>query len=106
MELTITNGVLSCPMCGADTTHVDVAYIDGRTKEDGDHIGVIVNNGGSVNFAVAGLPEELQGDRRYAMSVGGFCEQHDGRFSIVFRQHKGATLVDVVVDHDAVDYEF
>lgn len=89
------DGILACPQCGAETTHVDDAYLDGRPRDDGDHEPVHVDRKGRVSTGQP-FPTEFEGGRRHAFTLVGWCEQCGGRFGIVWRQHKGATIVSVL----------
>lgn len=89
----LRQGALLCPLCGSDHTHIDVALVSGRPREDGPVIPVRVDSAGKV-YSGGAVP--VASDRRHAIGLQGSCENCHGEFVIQFSQHKGQTLTTVL----------
>jgi hypothetical protein len=89
------DGLLVCPLCGSNWTHVDDVFIAGRPREAGPIVPIHVDAEGRVrNGSQVALP--ITPDRRHSIGLQGYCETCSGRFVIEFEQHKGQTRVDVL----------
>lgn len=89
---------LCCPLCGGMNTHVDQVAIGARpTGEDGPIRELLVDAGGIVTHK-AGVPTGrwVGAGRRHRFALIGWCEMCDGKFALVFTQHKGVTLTESV----------
>jgi hypothetical protein len=91
---TNTSDALLCPVCGADTIHLDDVYVAGRTAEDGPVTELRIDSRGEIHHET--IP--LTWGRRHSIGVGGYCENGGHRFIIEFMQHKGATLTEIRPD--------
>ena len=78
--------LLLCPIC-----------------EGGEHFGLIANVSGGVQFG--DVLEDFQGGGRYAISIAGWCEQHEERFAYVFCQHEGQTYIKAVGEEKPEEVE-
>lgn len=90
---------LCCPLCGDTNTHIDEVTIAARPSGEGAPITVIgVNNRGDVTGRPGIVPgsRRVGQGRRHRFALMGWCESCDGRFSLVFTQHRGVTLVESV----------
>lgn len=89
---------LCCPLCGDTNTHIDEVAIASRpTGEDGPVRELLVNARGVVTHR-AGVPagRYVGAGRRHRFALIGWCESCDGRFALVFTQHKGVTFTESV----------
>lgn len=94
--LSITDdGILSCPVCGHDFTHVDDVYVDGCARENDGGAAVHVDRRGEVDTPDP-MPRGFVGPRRHAITVVGSCEGCRHLFAIKFAQNKGQTEVTVL----------
>lgn len=94
-----TDGFLTCPLCGNDYVHMDEVYMAGRAREDGPVIRSMINADGHAAHDDDSIQVPLRGGdtgRRHTISMTGWCEGCHGHFAIVFKQHKGQTIVDVL----------
>ncbi|MEV6350271.1 hypothetical protein [Actinoplanes sp. NPDC051851] len=103
------NGLLLCPTCGWDATHVEIVRVAARL-EDQDLNEITVNAiTGQINThggeAAPAGPKEGEG-RRQRVAVTGYCEEGQHSFAIVFTQHKGGTYVETVapIPHEVVGH--
>jgi uncharacterized Zn finger protein (UPF0148 family) len=91
-------GLLLCPVCKFDATHVEVALVSARTEDvDANEIKVDATNGQvQTHRAVSAPTGPTQGvGRRHRIALEGTCEEGHS-FAIVFTQHKGGTFVEAV----------
>lgn len=99
--------LLLCPVCGCRETHVDVVKVAARRAEDSEFDEITVDAKGRVathGTAPAPAGPTVNEGRRHRMALLGSCETQGCKFAIVFTQHKGATLVEVVeMPDDAVE---
>lgn len=110
---TTNDDELCCPLCGETNTHLDEVAIAARpTGEDGPVREMLVNARGILTHPLAhgraGVPagRHVAAGRRHRFALIGWCETCDGRFALVFTQHKGVTLtesVDLTPDTGPVD---
>jgi hypothetical protein len=90
---------LCCPLCGDTNTHLDEVAVAARPSgEDGPIAEVGLNARGAVTNRAGLVPESrsVGRGRRHRFALIGWCESCDGRFALVFTQHKGVTLVESV----------
>jgi hypothetical protein len=92
-------GLLLCPMCRWDATHLEIVRVAARQEDEKPNEIVVNALTGQINThgqepAPAGQARGV--GRRQRVAVTGFCEEAGHRFAIVFTQHKGGTFVEVV----------
>lgn len=89
---------LCCPLCGDSNTHLDEVAVAARpTGEDGPIAEVGITANGAVTNRAGLVPAGQVGrGRRHRFALLGWCESCDGRFALVFTQHKGVTLTESV----------
>jgi hypothetical protein len=90
---------LCCPLCGDSNTHVDrVVFAARPSGEDGPIVEIAIGADGDVIRGGSTAPSGTQVGigRRHRIALIGWCEFCDGKFSLVFTQHKGVTLVESV----------
>ena len=95
--LTFRGASLACPVCGQTYgLHLDGVSLAGRV-EDGPMSTAHIDSECVVTYndEVPAGPQVEEG-RRYRIAIDGWCEFGTHPFSIVFTQHKGDTLVEVV----------
>jgi len=101
------NGLLLCPVCNWDATHMEVVRVAAR-REDDDFNEITVNaitGQISTHGAVPAPTGPAQGEgRRQRIAVTGYCEEGQHSFAVVFTQHKGGTYVETVapIAHEVV----
>jgi hypothetical protein len=92
------DGLLLCPVCEFDATHVDAVLVAART-EDAEFNEIKVNaiTGAAQTHRDQCAPSgPHQGEgRRHRIALEGSCE-NGHYFAIVFAQHKGGTFVEAV----------
>lgn len=88
---------LLCPLCGFDYTHLERVDVATRPDgEDGRIASCAVHVGGRVELDVD-VPHGQAGEgRRDRAALRFWCEGCDSGFAIVYTQHKGQTMVDLV----------
>jgi hypothetical protein len=93
------DGLLLCPECGHDATHVEHVRVAARREDrDVNEITVDAVTGRVTTHGETPAPMgELREGRRHRIAVTGHCEEGHC-FAIVFTQHKGGTFVEVVPD--------
>lgn len=92
-----------CPKCGHPQVHIEGAHVSARPIEDGPITEIRATNDGGVQVSLPGQegpswagPVGTFGEgRRQRVSLLGECEA-GCRFAVVFTQHKGDTVVEVV----------
>lgn len=89
---------LCCPLCGDTNTHIDEVAVAARpTGEDGPVREMRISSRGIVaNRPVTPAGRRVGAGRRHRFALIGWCELCDGRFALVFTQHKGVTLTESV----------
>lgn len=90
---------LCCPLCGDTNTHLDEVVAATRPHgEDGPISYLRVTARGAVSVRPKMVPSgwRIGPGRRHRFALLGWCESCDGRFSLVFTQHKGVTLTESV----------
>lgn len=91
-----------CPKCGSPQVHIEGAHVS-RPIEDGPIAEIRATNDGGLQVSLPGQEGPSWGGpvgpfgegRRQRVSLLGECEA-GCRFAIVFTQHKGDTVVEVV----------
>lgn len=107
---TISAGVMACPLCGGESTHIDAVAVSAR-KEDGEfnEIRVDALTGAVSTHREARGPVLVDTDRsdtvgrRQRIGLLGWCEEGGHEFNLVFLQHKGATLVGASAEQNDTD---
>ncbi len=90
---------LCCPLCGDTNTHLDEVTVAARPAgEDGPITVIGVNSRGAVTNRPGIVPgsRRVGAGRRHRFALLGWCESCDGRFSLVFTQHRGVTLTESI----------
>lgn len=90
---------LCCPLCGNTNTHLDEVAVAARPAgEDGPVAEVGINAQGAVTNRAGLVPvsPSVAHGRRHRFALIGWCESCEGRFALVFTQHKGVTLTESV----------
>jgi hypothetical protein len=100
-----------CPYCGDEWVHLDQAGFATRTHEDGPITNIVINPGGGMWMAADGdehrhakndpaneipMGTRVGVGRRHRIVLYGWCETCPDTFALVFTQHKGRTLFEVV----------
>lgn len=96
-ELGMEAGI-ACPLCGFACTHIDRVEIAARA-EDRPPTHITVNAVSGIIQTRADAPPvgpTVGEGRRHRIALIGECENGCHPFAIVFTQHKGDTLVEVV----------
>ncbi|GAB2468130.1 hypothetical protein GCM10027187_40400 [Streptosporangium sandarakinum] len=93
-----SDGVMACPLCGGNNTHVEHAYISAR-KEDHEpreiHVSAITGEVTREEIIAPAGPAVGEG-RRQRIALTGHCENCTGEYAIIFTQHKGETILETV----------
>jgi hypothetical protein len=90
---------LCCPLCGDTNTHLDEVAIAARPSgEDGPILAVGINSRGAITHRPGIVPgsRRVGQGRRHRFALIGWCESCDGRFALLFTQHKGVTLTESI----------
>jgi hypothetical protein len=101
------NGLLLCPACGWDATHLEIVRVAARREDQ--HSNEITVNAITGQITTHGdMPaptgsKEGEG-RRQRVAVTGYCEEGQHSFAIIFTRHKGGTYVETVtpIAHEVV----
>lgn len=97
----IREGVLSCPVCHDENgTHVDRVHVL-VSHDDGDQADYLsVGPDGMVTLEGRETHPDAFGNvgRRHEFALVGWCELCGGNWALIFRQHKGQTLVKVMTE--------
>lgn len=90
----IVDGLLLCPFCGDDATHIDEISSGWRSQEDGDvHTATFSAISGTL---VEGPDTKLNySSRRHWFEIHVDCEQCEGG-NIIMAQHKGGTEIQLI----------
>lgn len=89
---------LCCPLCGDVYVHIDgVQVAAGPDAEDGP-VEIGLSADGDVLDETGNVPAgtAVGVGRRHRIALLGWCEICDGRFALVFTQHKGVTFAESV----------
>jgi len=90
-------GLLFCPLCGFDHTHLERVEIATRPDgEDGRVAACAVDVGGHVELDADVAQGRVGEGRRDRAALRFWCEGCDGHFAVVYSQHKGQTFLDDV----------
>ncbi len=92
--------LMVCPACDDTYTHVEKVQIAARGEdEEPNEITVDAVTGRVETHGDSPAPTGAVGQlgRRQRIAVTGHCEQGGHNFAIVFTQHKGQTLLEVVL---------
>ena len=92
-------GVLLCPFCDFEYTHLDLVQVAARA-EDGPFTEIAVDavTGGVAQPSPVSAPAgEIVGTgRRHRIAIHGWCEGCHRYFDLVFTQHKGETYAEII----------
>lgn len=93
-----TNGVLLCPVCQGNYTHVNWVEVAAREVEDGhEHgFGICTEHCGAYEPAAVPVGARVGSGRRHRIVLIGQCENGQHNFGLFFTQHKGETFVETV----------
>jgi hypothetical protein len=97
----IREGVMSCPVCHDENgTHVDGVLALTRAREDSEPVYLALLADGRLNHVRDGEHPNGFADtgRRHEFALVGWCEMCGGNWALVFRQHKGQTLIKVMTE--------
>lgn len=88
---------LCCPLCGDVFVHIDGVQVAARS-EDGPFSEIGISSAGDVTDETGNVPvgTAVGVGRRHRIALLGWCEICDGRFALVFTQHKGVTFAESV----------
>jgi hypothetical protein len=92
-------GELQCPDCEHKYVHVDEVDVAARPKQDGEFNNIRVDANGKISThrdESAASGSRVDAGRRHRIALNAWCEGCGARFSIVFTQHKGQTIVETV----------
>jgi len=95
----ISDGVLLCPSCSGNCTHIDTVYAITRVEEDAEPVVVALGNNGTVTHVTDYVSAFGNTGRRHEFRLVGYCETCSEAIQLTFRQHKGQTLVRVGREH-------
>lgn len=88
---------IACPLCGFSCTHINRVEIAARSEDQiPSHIAVDATSGTIETRADPPVGSAVGEGRRHRIALIGTCEGCPATFAIVFTQHKGDTLVEVV----------
>lgn len=93
------NGTMLCPFCEHVNTHVDAVVTSTRREEDGPVREMFVDANGDTGdlYGAPGPMGTCVGEgRRHRFALVGSCEDCGRIFAVVFTQHKGNTIVEIV----------
>lgn len=98
-EVRITeHGVLRCPHCGDQWTHIDQVDVAAR-REDGPFTDITVDatTGRIDTQGATAIGTHVGIGRRHRIVLAGSCEICGATLELIFTQHKGQTLVEWVM---------
>lgn len=92
------DGVLRCPHCGDQWTHIDRVEAAAR-REDGPFTNITVDGttGQVGTEGAAAVGTDVGIGRRHRIVLVGDCETCGATLELIFTQHKGQTLVEWVM---------
>jgi hypothetical protein len=89
--------ILRCPECGeGGGTHLEIVRVSARGEDEPvNEISVTTGSGAVVTHRADQAPVGAYGvGRRDRVSLIGSCEMCNGKWAVIFTQHKGTTVVE------------